>query len=1334
MFVSEIFDECAEILGTTDTKKVFRKIQQAVQTLMESGHWTHTTAEVDVCTGWDRCSLALPRGIDVPLAVNIDGSPTYFRNRLFQYHVNKGGMYNSVEWAWDDRGYVATLMDIIQPSQLVAVAESNNDVGKKLRVLGTDQNNRILRSQMPNGAGVDGLLIPIHSQQDFQYGTIAPDDATIATRDVAIDPITDFTTTTPHGLTSGQGMSARFTGTIPVPLNDGQTYYVGVIDAVTVQLFSDSLNAQALQYPIALSSIVGFGTMQLRDQRNAQVVTSLKFAPPGPTFAIDSPNEVVFPSSSLPAPLEKNKTYFAQPIDSLNLNIFSSLSDAKSNSNPIYTTGSMSPIDIDIRKAIVPETKLVFSVRHYFSDGDQVQAFTAGGVLPQPLIANQNYFVNVIDDYSVSLHENQADAAASTSTNFVNPIKITTAGSGTNSLVKLIQATSRVGTESQITAPGLSIATPSGSGAQFQANVVGVITSIRIVAGGSGYGTTVPVVTFSSPTDLPIGSNLQTRTATGYAILVSGAVNNIVITDAGAGYSSAPTITIDPPPGFPGAGLAQATATATITTSFIAGFTKISGGFNYAEAPQVKITGGGGTGATATATVNNANLSVSSITSGGTTATALTASPHGFNSNQQVRITGATTSNYNGDFFISVPQINTPILSITKATAGATLATVTTNAVNHNYNTGDRVQISGCTLASAGYNAFYNVTVTGPTTFTINVPSTLPTSVTGTVISSIADDTATTFTYTLLTPYTGSDSGVGINVFSGEVTGINVITSGTGYTSSPTVEITPSTGVFVNFSSTGVLPSPLVSGTAYRAETPLNGITGTFTVKNTDFSDVNITSAGTGTFYVVLSRAFGVDFTNNWLGDFTTLVTGQQIYFGTDYILPTTSPAIDNSVTPFFLRVTSNTLSRIYTSASSANGGIATSTITLSTLTSGGTTTATATTTTPHYLSAGQSVTIFGASIAGYNGTFTILTASTNSFTYTVIAGLGVPTGSFTATTGLINIDSFGTGQTYYAIRTQVSPSVDSNLIKPVNTAFLTEDEVVRFSTSGTLPLPLVAGTDYTIKIIGDSVRAYSGISPVVLTSTGTGQLSLDIIRDVIVQQSNNIVADSSLYETGTVLVTRAKEGDTLPTGLLPNTNYYVRRIDNNSFELYDTLSNARNLTSTTGRRTYTTTGNSVTSTFFVDAISDPIFVKSVAHIEKPLTDGYVSLYAWDYGRSNDMTLIGQYHPTEINPSYRRIRIGKPCAWARIIYKVTNPSISSVYDYIPLEQERAIIAAVHAVDLEDKDFADQAIRYWQIAFGYLKNQQESIDGHAMAVPQINSVCYAEGDGADPVMW
>jgi hypothetical protein len=72
-----------------------------------------------------------------------------------------------------------------------------------------------------------------------------------------------------------------------------------------------------------------------------------------------------------------------------------------------------------------------------------------------------------------------------------------------------------------------------------------------------------------------------------------------------------------------------------------------------------------------------------------------------------------------------------------------------------------------------------------------------------------------------------------------------------------------------------------------------------------------------------------------------------------------------------------------------------------------------------------------------------------------------------------------------------------------------------------------------------------------------------------------------------------------------------------------------------------------------------------------------------------------------------------------------------VYDYIPIEHERAILTALHAVDLEDKDFSDQATRYWGVAFNYLRNQQESLDGHAMATPQINNITY--GDGTDPVM-
>jgi hypothetical protein len=1082
-------------------------------------------------------------------------------------------MFNSVEWAWDDRGYVATLMDIIQPSQLVAVAELENDVGKTIRVLGNDQNNRTLRSQLANGTGVDGLLIPIHSQSDFAYGTIAPDDATVKTRSVAITPINLFTSATAHGLSSGQGMSVTAaTGTIPVALENGQTYYIGVIDAFTVQLFNDPLNAQALQYPINLQSIVGAGNLEFKDSRESQVATALELAS-APAFTLDTANQITFPTGqSLPSPLNSETIYYANAEDATHLTVFESENDAKKNINPVYTTGTTASLNVDIRKSIDPQTTLTFSVRHYYNDGDQVQAFTASGNLPKPLIANQNYFVNIIDPFTVSLHESKADAVASTPTSLVNPIVLKDSGSGTNSIVKLIAATSTTGTSSQITANGLNISTPSGAGASYQAVSVGSVTSVTINsgAGGSGY-TSAPSVTFSAPPTPPPESQITPSTATGYAIVVSGSVSQVVITSAGMGYSSPPSVSF----GGPGTGAA---ATVGITTSFVSHYNKINGGYGYTEPPQIKIIGGNGSGATATATIDD-----------------------------------------------TIYKIN----SITKTTAGSTTATVTTDQP-HGYTAGDNVVISGA--LPVGFNKIPAIILSTPTT--------------------------TSFTYTVVAGDTNTTSatvGIDTQVFQGELTSIIPVTSGAGYTGTPTVSITPSTGVFVSFTSTGTLPSPLVSGAAYRAETPLSA--GIFTVKNTDFSNVNITSSGTGTLFVSLSRAFSVTFNNNWEGDFTNLVTGQELYFGTDYLLPNTNPSIDNGVTPFYLNKINNTTGKIYDSLVNANAG---------------------------------------------------------------------------GTTGLITITSFGSGQSYYALRKSFQSLPFGNLIIPSEIEYLNEDEIVQFSTTGTLPSPLLASTDYTIKLEGKSFKVYLGSTLQVLTTPGIGQLSVDIIRTFNVSPSTSIDADQAHFNTGDAVVPRAKEGDVLPTGLTAGTTYYARRLDNNSFELYDTLAHAKNTSSTTGRKTYTTTGETVESTFFVDSVTLPTFVKSVSQIDKPITEGYVSLYAYDYGRSNDMTLIGQYHPSEVNPQYRRIRIGKPCAWARISYRIQTPSITSIYDFIPLEQERAIITAVHACDLEDKDFADQSARYWQIAFAYLKNQQESIDGHAMSVPQINSITY--GDTTDPVMF
>jgi hypothetical protein len=1198
MFVSQIFDEASAILATTDQKLVFRKLSQAVQTLMESGHYFHTQQEVDVCTGWDGQTITLPRGIEVPLGVNIDGSPMYFRGRLFQYHINKGGMYNSVSWAWDDRGFVSTIMDIRQPSQLIAVAEHSADAGGQIRVIGTDGSNRELRTQYPDGTSVDGILVPIHAQSDFPYGTIEPDGVTIQSRSVAVTPISQLLSATAHQLSSGQGAILSLnSGTMPSILVAGNTYFIGVDDDLTIKLYQTSLDAKAGTNFITLQSIIGAGQVKLTDSRVTNLLTAvnLQSVPP---ITIDSPNPLTFSvgagagfAPALPSPLVEGSTYFAQTLDATNLELYGSLSDAESRTNPITLTGNSGKFNVDLRKEIAPQTTIVFNFKHYYTTGDEVEVYTSGGSLPSPLLAGQKYYVNVISDLIISLHITPADALASTASLLVNPIVFTDEGFGTNSVVKLIPATTTTGTTSQLTAAGLQIPAPTQTTtASANVTVTGSVTSVRITNGGSKY-TSAPTVTFSAPPTPPSGTSQVASRATGYAVMVPDAVSSttyavgsIVITSSGSGYTSAPTITIDAP-----------------TTPITFTYESTSG--------------------------SNVLTSVTGV-----------ASPEAVAVGQPLYGNGIP----DGALIISWVGAATNPTSITFSPSSGATATLPAGT-------------SGIALQNATNNQAQAI-------------ATLQTSLVSFVtIPSGAGGSGYEFAPIVKFVGGGGTGATGVaNVNAGVVTSVRIITQGTGYTTAPSITFTASTGVFVEFTSTGTLPSPLVSGTAYRLEAPLNTSTGTYTIMGADYSEVNITSAATGAFFVALARTFSQIGTNSyWSGDFAGIVSGQGVYISSDYIVPTGI----NIATQYFIRRINSTTAQLFNSQANA---------------------------------------------------------------------IAVP-----STTGLINVTSIGVGQKYFAVRTEAYAKAFNNLLTPESTQYLFNGMLVRFSSTGTLPFPLVVNTDYKVVISGRNISLTdTANNPIVfvnagIPSIGVGQLSLDIVRLFAPVPVTTIDAVNSLFEAGEQVTARPNTDDALPQGLVQSTMsvpqyYYARPNGRDKVELYNTRQNAINTDSVVGRISFYNTGDTLESVFFVDSILPPTLVKAIMHIEKPVTEGYVSLYAYDYGRSNDMALVGQYHPSEVNPKYRRIRIGQQCAWARIIYRVKAPNITSVYDYIPLENERAIIAAVHACDLEDKDFQPQAERYWATAITYLKNQNESMEGHAMQAPQINGICYAEGE--DPVMF
>jgi FtsP/CotA-like multicopper oxidase with cupredoxin domain len=160
-------------------------------------------------------------------------------------------------------------------------------------------------------------------------------------------------------------------------------------------------------------------------------------------------------------------------------------------------------------------------------------------------------------------------------------------------------------------APTVSF-TGGGSGAVAKAVVVGgQVTGVILSDTGSGY-TTAPTVGFTggggtgaaatatvsngpySTTYPNTYSRIQSTSLT-FAPPGVKTVGSVKVTNAGSGYTTAPTVA------FSGGGGTGAAATATLAGGRVASITVTNQGANYTSAPTVAFSGGGGTGATATA-------------------------------------------------------------------------------------------------------------------------------------------------------------------------------------------------------------------------------------------------------------------------------------------------------------------------------------------------------------------------------------------------------------------------------------------------------------------------------------------------------------------------------------------------------------------------------------------------------------------------------------------------------------------------------------------------------------------------------------------------------------
>jgi hypothetical protein len=166
---------------------------------------------------------------------------------------------------------------------------------------------------------------------------------------------------------------------------------------------------------------------------------------------------------------------------------------------------------------------------------------------------------------------------------------------------------------------------PSAGGSLWSAIVGGALnTSLSITSAGSGY-TVPPLVLIPAPTNTAL--TYPGVQATAYASISSGTVSGITIASQGAGYLSAPSVTLLPSPYDPNYGsIVNATAVSTLTGSgTVTAVLCTNNGAPQSSAPTLTIAGvGASAAATATMCWTATGASVTAGGAGYTTSTEVT--------------------------------------------------------------------------------------------------------------------------------------------------------------------------------------------------------------------------------------------------------------------------------------------------------------------------------------------------------------------------------------------------------------------------------------------------------------------------------------------------------------------------------------------------------------------------------------------------------------------------------------------------------------------------------------------------------------------------------------
>lgn len=207
--VGDVMDDASKIYGKIGQRKLLDAIWNATEILQNAsaGGWDSQLGHVDIVacnTVATNPIYTLPREVDEPIAVSVNGRGAELRNRWMQFHLNSCtasdctpcGMWEKLPDTF------TTINDIDAPVRLVARLASGVEEVEALRIFGTDVDGNEIYS-----SGKKGIDLPVHvagfdpttlggSDPEMTMSTVAAISRVLKTKTtnfvelLAIDPAT----------------------------------------------------------------------------------------------------------------------------------------------------------------------------------------------------------------------------------------------------------------------------------------------------------------------------------------------------------------------------------------------------------------------------------------------------------------------------------------------------------------------------------------------------------------------------------------------------------------------------------------------------------------------------------------------------------------------------------------------------------------------------------------------------------------------------------------------------------------------------------------------------------------------------------------------------------------------------------------------------------------------------------------------------------------------------------------------------------------------------------------------------------------------------------------